>query len=240
MRILLVLSCLFLSTCLYARPVSTAPDSLLTSDLPLKESIMDSTILIPDGLESALDSLLSDWFMQHHVYMDSLCVSDVVNPEFHDSIYVQRLASLPNVIEMPYNQIVRSYINMYAQRKRTLVEYMLGLGSYYFPIFEEILDRYELPMELKYLPIIESALKPTARSRMGATGLWQFMLPTGKALGLEITSLKDDRCDPIRATEAAARYLKQLYGIYEDWNLAIAAYNCGPGNVNKADRKSVV
>ena len=203
MRILLVLSCLFLSTCLYARPVSTAPDSLLTSDLPLKESIMDSTILIPDGLESALDSLLSDWFMQHHVCMDSLCVSDVVNPEFHDSIYVQRLASLPNVIEMPYNQIVRSYINMYAQRKRTLVEYMLGLGSYYFPIFEEILDRYELPMELKYLPIIESALKPTARSRMGATGLWQFMLPTGKALGLEITSLKDDRCDPIRATEAA-------------------------------------
>lgn len=239
MRILTILSCLFISVSIYASPVPSEPDSLLTLPHPsLKDTIQDTTILIPEGLESALDSLLSDWFLQHHAYADSLCVSGPDNQELPDSVYVARLGALPTVMEMPYNQIVRSYINMYAQRKRNLVEYMLGLGSYYFPIFEEILDRYEIPLELKYLPIIESALKPTARSRMGATGLWQFMLPTGKALGLDVSSLKDERCDPIKSTEAAAKYLKQLYGIYEDWNLAIAAYNCGAGNVNKAIRRA--
>ena len=126
-------------------------------------------------------------------------------------------------MEMPYNRIVRSYIDMYINKRRKLVEYMLGLGNFYFPIFEEILDKYEMPLELKYLPIIESALKPTARSRMGATGLWQFMLPTAKSLGMQINSLSDERCDPYKSTENAAKSLKRLYNIYNDWNLAIAA-----------------
>ena len=115
---------------------------------------------------------------------------------------------------------------------------MLGLSEYYFPMFEEALDRYDLPLELKYLPIIESALNPKALSRAGACGLWQFMYGTGKQMKLEISSFVDDRRDPVKATDAAARYLKSLYGIYGDWHLAIAAYNCGPGNVNRAIRRA--
>jgi membrane-bound lytic murein transglycosylase D len=127
---------------------------------------------------------------------------------------------------------------MYADRKRSQVAYMLALGDYYFPMFEQMLDKYGLPLELKYLPVIESALNPVAVSRVGATGLWQFMLKTGKGYGLEINSLVDERRDPIKSSEAAARYLKDLYTIYQDWNLVIAAYNCGPGNVNKAIARS--
>ena len=145
---------------------------------------------------------------------------------------------MPVTIEMPYNSVVRSYIDMYTQRRRQMVENMLGLSHYYMPIFEEALDRHGMPMELKYLPIIESALNPVAVSRAGATGLWQFMLPTATGQGLEVNSLVDERRDPYKATDAAVRYLKQLYETYEDWSLAIAAYNCGPGNVNKALRRA--
>ncbi|NCB09526.1 MAG: LysM peptidoglycan-binding domain-containing protein, partial [Bacteroidia bacterium] len=123
-------------------------------------------------------------------------------------------------------------------RKRGQVEIMLGLSSYYFPIFEETLDKYDLPLELKYLPIIESALNPKAISRMGANGLWQFMFGTGKNMKLEINSFVDERRDPLKSTDAAARYLKQLYDMYGDWHLVIAAYNCGPGNVNRAIKRS--
>jgi len=127
---------------------------------------------------------------------------------------------------------------MYTERKRDLVERMIGLSDYYFPIFEEALDRNDLPLELKYLPIIESALNPGAKSRAGAMGLWQFMYGTGKFVKLEITSFVDERRDPLKSSEAAAKYLKSLYDIYNDWHLAIAAYNCGPGNVNRAIRRS--
>ncbi|MEG1617732.1 MAG: LysM peptidoglycan-binding domain-containing protein [Bacteroidales bacterium] len=234
MRILSVISGLLFSICLFARPEVIQPEKQLS----LKDTIRDSTIIIPEGLNTEMDSILGDWFLRNHTYLDSTCVSGPDNIIYSDSVFIERLGALPTVIEMPYNQIIRSYINMYTQKRRNLVEYMLGLGNFYFPIFEEILDREGAPMELKYLPIIESALKPTVRSRMGATGLWQFMLPTGKALGLEINSLTDERCDPIKSTEAAVRYLKQLHRIYNDWNLAIAAYNCGPGNVNKAIKRA--
>ncbi len=141
---------------------------------------------------------------------------------------------MPTSIEMPYNQIVRSYINMYTQKRRGLVENMLGMSLYYMPIFEQALEKEGLPLELKYLPVIESALNPDAVSRAGATGLWQFMLPTARGLGLDVSTLVDERRDPYRSSECAAKYLKQLYGIFNDWSLAIAAYNCGAGNVNKA------
>ena len=139
---------------------------------------------------------------------------------------------------MPYNDIVRKFIDMYAERLRNQVSFMLSACNFYMPIFEEALDAYGLPLELKYLPIIESALNPSAVSRAGASGLWQFMIGTGKIYGLESNSLVDDRRDPIKATWAAARYLKDMYDIYGDWNLVIAAYNCGPGTINKAIRRA--
>jgi len=139
---------------------------------------------------------------------------------------------------MTYNSLVRSCINLYADRRRGLVEYMLGCADFYFPMIEEALDKEGLPLELKYLSIVESALNPVALSKAGASGLWQFMLPTGKIYGLEINSLVDERRDPVKSTYAACRYFKDMYAIYNDWILVIAAYNCGPGNVNKAIRRA--
>ncbi|MEG0648025.1 MAG: transglycosylase SLT domain-containing protein, partial [Bacteroides sp.] len=152
--------------------------------------------------------------------------------------YIDRLSRIPSVMELPYNEIVRKFIDMYNGRLRNQVSFMLSACNFYMPLFEEALDAYGLPMELKYLPIIESSLNPSAVSRAGAAGLWQFMLPTGKMYGLETNSLVDERRDPIKATWAAARYLKELYAIYQDWNLVIAAYNCGPGTINKAIRRA--
>lgn len=138
---------------------------------------------------------------------------------------------------MPYNEVVKRYIITYTTRK-TLMENVLGRSQYYFPMIEEELDRAGLPIELRMLPVVESALSPTAISRAGATGLWQFMYTTGKVYGLEVNSFIDQRRDPVLSTKAACRYLKDLYGIYEDWTLALAAYNCGPGNVNKAIKRA--
>lgn len=157
---------------------------------------------------------------------------------FDDSIYIKRLYSLPTEMELAFNPFVKQQIELYAGRRKNQVSYMLGEGKYYFPIFEEALDREGLPLELKYLPVIESALNPIARSRVGASGLWQFMAPTGKMYDLEINSLVDERFDPHKSTNAAVKYLKDLYSKYGDWNLVIAAYNCGPGNVDKAIRRS--
>lgn len=157
---------------------------------------------------------------------------------FDDSTYIKRLYSLPTTMELVFNPVVKQQIEYYAGRRKSQVSYMLGEGKYYFPIFEEALDREGLPLELKYLPVIESALNPVARSRAGASGLWQFMAPTGKMYDLEINSLVDERLDPHKSTTAAAKYLKYLYSKYGDWNLVIAAYNCGPGNVDKAIRRS--
>lgn len=197
-----------------------------------KDTIRDNSIILPESLNEQLALLLHDWQLDFSK-SENKCRQGV-NVLYHDSVYTNRLFKLPSEMELSYNQVVRSYIDMYANRRRELVSYMLSLGDYYFPMFEEALDRYGLPLELKYLPVIESALNPVAVSRMGATGLWQFMLKTGKGYGLEVNSLVDERRDPYKATDAAARYLRDLYSIYGDWNLVIAAYNCGPGNVNKA------
>ena len=156
------------------------------------------------------------------------------NPTFDREVYIERLRRIPSVMELAYNDIVQRFIDRYSGRLRYSVSYMLGAANFYMPIFEEALDTYQLPLELRYLPIIESALNPKAVSRVGATGLWQFMLSTGKQYGLEINSLVDERRDPVKSSYAAARLLRDLYRIFGDWNLVIAAYNCGPENIKKA------
>ena len=155
-----------------------------------------------------------------------------------DSVYKARLQALPCVIELPYNERVRAFILRYVKYRPKQVARMMRMGQYYFPIFEEYLGRYNLPYELKYLPVIESALNPVACSYVGAAGLWQFMPATGKLFGLEINSLVDERMDPLKATDAACKFLSSMYAVYKEWNLVIAAYNCGSGNVNKAIRRA--
>ena len=151
-----------------------------------------------------------------------------------DTVFIERLQQLPYVVELPYNTIVRRYILRYLYHSPKQVAGLLQKEQYYMPIFQDILSQYDLPYELAYLPVIESALNPNARSHMGAVGLWQFMPATGKKYGLEINSLVDERRDPIKSTHAAAKFMNALYDVFKDWNLVIAAYNCGPGNVNKA------
>ncbi len=191
-----------------------------------------------------IDSLANLWYVKQMSYTTdtSLVIlgesDSLYIPDFPDSVYISRLAKLPLVIDMSYNNIVRNYIHMYTHKKRPLVEQMLGLTDYYFPLFEQLLDANGMPLELKYLPVIESALNPNAVSRVGATGLWQFMYYTGRQYKLDINSFVDDRRDPIKSTYAAIGFLNDLYDIYQDWILVIAAYNCGPGNVNKAIRRS--
>lgn len=196
------------------------------------------SIDLPKSMTYPLDSLLNDWKAKNYIDLGKDCSTAEVNPLFSDSVYIDRLSRIPAVMEMPYNDIVRKFIDMYAGRLRNQVSFMLSACNFYMPIFEEALDAYGLPLELKYLPIIESALNPSAVSRAGASGLWQFMIGTGKIYGLESNSLIDERRDPIKATWAAARYLKEMYDIYGDWNLVIAAYNCGPGTINKAIRRA--
>ena len=205
-----------------------------------EEEITDNDeTLLPEGLQMyELDSLLNDWMTKNYLTNVENCLSKGVNPEFDHETYAQRLSRLPNVIEMPYNEIVRKYIDRYCERLRPSVSIMLAACNFYNPIFEEALESYQIPLELRNLPIIESALHPNAVSRAGAVGLWQFMIGTGKKYGLEVTSLIDERKDPIKASYAAAHYLKDLYDIFGDWSLAIAAYNCGPGNVSKAIRRA--
>ena len=213
--------------------LASAAPSILT----LKQSITDNAIQYPESFETDTHKMLQNWYLQNYAVLNEN-MSNTPNIDATDEVYIQRLSKMPTDIEMPYNQVVRSYINMYTQRRRQLVENMLGMSLYYMPIFEEALERKGLPLELRYLPVIESALNPDAVSRVGATGLWQFMLPTARGLGLEINTLVDERRDPYASSEAAASYLKQLYEMYHDWSLAIAAYNCGPGNVNKALRRA--
>lgn len=161
-------------------------------------------------------------------------------PFFDDYTYQARLAKLDAVspFDLVYNEHVKGFINLYAFRKRESVSRMMGVAQLYYPMFEEVLDRYNIPLELKHLAVIESALIPYARSRAGATGLWQFMYPTGKMYGLNVTSYIDQRCDPYKATVAAAEYLKNLYTMFGDWQMVLAAYNAGPGTISKAIRRS--
>ena len=209
------------------------PDTLLVEQI--LDSLADLQEPIVPSYDYTLDSLLHDWYAEKVILSD--CTFDVDSVvHYADSIYIARLQGLPYEMEMPFNNIVKRYIEMYAKRQKQ-VGSMLGMGeSYYFPLFEEKLNAYGVPLELRYLPVIESALNAKAISRVGAGGLWQFMVRTGKEYGLEVNSLVDERFDPVKSTDAAARFLSDLYRLYGDWHLVIAAYNCGPGNVAKAIR----
>ena len=206
------------------------------SVLSLADHVNDSTIIYPESVETDVHKMMQNWYLETYTALDKEADyrPDV---ETSDEVIIERLRTMPVAIEMPFNSVVRNYIDMYTGKKRSLVENMLGMSLYYMPIFEQALEREGIPNELKYLPVIESALNPDAVSRAGATGLWQIMLPTARGLGLEVNALVDERRDPVRSSEAATKYLRQLYEIYNDWSLAIAAYNCGPGNVNKALRR---
>ncbi len=242
-----------LCSILYCYAQNTPTDSIACDSLQgdtLGLSLQENDSLTIDKIHPTIDynAILNDsnltdieiksmeWALQWIDTTDCVVIHDTTT--LSDSIYKARLQALPCVIELPYNERVRAFLLRYVKRSPKQVARLMRMSEYYFPLFEEVLNKYQLPYELKYLPIIESALNPLARSRVGAAGLWQFMPATGKLYGLEINSLVDERMDPIRATEAACRFLSNLYKIYGDWNLVIAAYNCGGGNVNKAIRRT--
>lgn len=202
------------------------------------QTLQEEQLDFPETMQTDMDSLYWDWQSKNYIYIDENCQMLPNGPTVSDSIYIDRLSRIPSIIELPFNDIVKKYIEAYTGRLRNKVAFMLAASNFYMPMIEEALDTYDLPMELKYLPIIESALNPKALSRQRAAGLWQFMLKTGKIYGLENNSLVEERFDPQKSTWAAALYLKDLYKIYQDWTLVLAAYNCGPGNVNKAIKRA--
>ena len=242
-KYLLLIAFLLSATCnLYAQDVidgdeedeeevEVAPeDEVTVTDQEGNEEVID----FPEAMTFDLDSLMNLYMSKTYLSIDGDCPTASESPAYTKEDLMERLKRLPTVMEMPYNEVVQKFIDRYAGRLRHSVSYMLGASNFYMPIFEEALEAYGLPLELKYLPIIESALNPKAVSRVGATGLWQFMLVTGKQYGLEVNSLVDERRDPVKASYAAAHYLSDLYKIFGDWSLVIASYNCGPGNINKA------
>lgn len=224
-----------MAVCLAA--AAALPSWARPSVLSLGSHEADSAIVYPESVETDTRRMMENWYLTNYTALDR-DVDSRPDVEVSDQELTARLQSIPTVIELPFNSVVRAYIDMYTSKKRSLVESMLGMSLYYMPIFEQELECKGLPNELKYLPVIESALDPDAVSRAGATGLWQLMLPTARGLGMEVNTLVDERRDPVRSSQAATTYLKQLYDIYGDWSLAIAAYNCGPGNVNKALRRA--
>jgi membrane-bound lytic murein transglycosylase D len=191
-----------------------------------------------------LDSLLNLWYVKNTSNAKAKRSENIYGfkpdevPTYPDSVYADRIKKIISPLPYTYNSKVKGFIDLYAVRKRQQVEKMLGLSEFYFPIFEETLDKYNMPLEIKYLAVVESALNPRAVSHCGATGLWQFMYSTGILYKLDGNSFVDDRRNPYEATEAAALFLKDLHNVFGDWFLAIAAYNCGPGNVNKAIKRS--
>ena len=205
-------------------------DEITVTDQAGREEVIE----FPEAMTYDLDSLLNLYMSKTYLSEDSDCNMRNVNPTYTKEEYINRLSRLPTVMEMVYNEVVQKFIDRYSGRLRHSISYMLGASNFYIPIFEEALEVYQLPLELKYLPIIESALNPKAVSRVGATGLWQFMIGTGKQYGLQVNSHVDERRDPVKSSYAAARYLRDLYKVFGDWNLVIAAYNCGPENINKA------
>ena len=237
LSLLFIFSVLVFPLCLSAKTLQSPPEEpdtttvfVIAPDDPIS-AMLDSlaTLKIFQNLESRRDT----GFRRHNFPAGFV-------PTFADSVYKARISKMNDhsPFEFVYNAQVKAYIDLYAGRRRALTERMLGLAQLYFPLFEEQLDRHNVPLEIKYLAVIESALNPTARSRVGATGLWQFMYHTGRRYGLQVNSYVDDRSDVVRATIAAAEHLVDLYNIYEDWSLVLAAYNAGPGNVNRAIRRA--
>ncbi len=224
-----------LSQCIFAEnntlipSVQEKPDSLFIKDNPIVAQL-DSLVNVKFFTNADFTTDVSK-LNKYKFPKDSI-------PEYTDSVYRERINRLgvKSPFEFVYNQQVRNFIDLYAIKRRSLTSRMLGMAEMYFPLFEEQLDNYEVPLELKFLPIIESAMNPIARSRVGASGLWQFMLGTGKLYDLKVTSYVDDRCDPYKATVAACKFLSDLYSVYHDWAMVLAAYNCGPGCVNRAIR----
>ena len=196
-----------------------------------------------DPISSLLDSLVTINNVVRYNQLEANCFDPNAIipgeiPQFSTQVYEQRMAAIHSPIPLSYNSHVKGFIDMYAVKKRGLTQRVMGLSNLYFPIFEEALDREGLPLEFKYLSIVESALNPIAVSRVGATGIWQFMYNTGLQYNLKVNSYTDERRDPIKSTQAACQYFKDMYNIYGDWLLVIAAYNCGAGNVNKAIKRS--
>jgi membrane-bound lytic murein transglycosylase D len=224
--------------------IATFLITLFLTVLSANASVISDTIIIKadnstEKISRDLDSLVNTWYVKMYSDVNSAeFKGDTAVLQYSDSVYSNRIRNINSIIRLEYNNIIRNHIHVYTIRQREKFSAVLGLKDYYFPMIEDVFDSYGLPAELKYMAVIESALNPNAVSRMGATGLWQFMYSTGRMYGLTINSIVDERRDPLKATHAAARYLKDLYKIYDDWILVIAAYNCGPGNVNKAIRRS--
>lgn len=209
-----------------------------------KEDSME-TVFRADSIQgqSTLDSLLLAFYGKNQsIEFNSLDDLDTNSVRYtsavSDSVFVRRLSDIQSFIPLSFNDIVKNYIILYSEKMPQKMGRVIGLGNYYFPIFQETFNRYDIPEELRAMAVIESMLKYDAMSRVGARGMWQFMYYTAKKYGLTINSFVDERLDPVKAVDAAARYLKDSYEIFGDWSLAIASYNCGPGNVNKAIKRS--
>lgn len=221
-------------------------DSLTSEILDIYEENEDKSgagLNPEDYTPEVTDSLLNLWYLHRRLSSEDFVPEyDMDTVKFisnvPDEVYIQRLKAMNSFIDLPYNSIVRNYIILYSEKMAKVMPEMLGLCNYYMPIFEEIFNEHDMPEELKALAIIESALNPTAVSRAGAKGMWQFMYSTAKLYGLTINSFVDERFDPVKSAHAVAEYLEDAYKIFGDWNLAIASYNCGAGNVNKAIRRS--
>ena len=238
-KILLMLLAMMASFTAMAQDVVDDEDVADDEDeiVVLDQTGNEEVIEFPEAMTYDLDSLLNLYMSKTYLDAEDCNMRDV-NPTYTREEYIDRLYRMPCIMEMAYNDVVQKFIDRYSGRLRHSISYMLGASNFYMPIFEEALEAYQLPLELKYLPIIESALNPKAVSRVGAAGLWQFMPATGKQYGLKLNSLVDERRDPIKSSYAAAHYLSDLYKIFGDWNLVIAAYNCGPENINKAVRRA--
>ncbi|MEM9050716.1 MAG: lytic transglycosylase domain-containing protein, partial [Bacteroidota bacterium] len=233
-----VLLCMIISTLALASP----KDSLKVQELDTAAVVIfdDDPILV--AMDQSWEEQGKRWlaFTADSVALNTNHFAADSMPVYADSVYAKRLGNLneQTPMDLDYNKYVKAYINVYTNKRKDITEQVLGLSALYYPMFEEQLDKYDMPLELKHLAVVESALNPSARSRVGATGLWQFMYATGKMYGLEVNSFVDERRDPHKSTIAACEYMSYLYGLYNDWNLVLAAYNSGPGNVNKAIRRS--
>ena len=229
---------LALASAIFSVSETTAQDIVQDSTMVFTDTTAictDSlTVEFPESMEFDIDSLMGMWFAKQYLSYDEDCLEGSVNPKFSDTVYAERLSSLPTIVEMPYNYITRNSIDAYMGRNRKVISFALGMMPIYEDLFVEALLKYNVPLELKYLPIVESALKPKAYSRAGAAGMWQFIYGTGRKYGLQVNSLVDDRYDIAKASEAAAHHLRDLYDMFGVWSLAISAYNCGPGNITKA------